>query len=386
MRQPSWSITLSLCFALFGAQTAIAQTYTITDLGTLSGETLPFGGGSIGTAVNRAGQVTGNSLVAGPCLHNCMHAFLYSNGKMLDIGTLPGGNSSVGNSINSGKEPEVVGYSEVAGGALHAFLWNAGQMLDLGTFSGGGNSVANAIDQFGDITGNAQIAAGNFHAFLYRRGTMHDLGTLPGGTYSGGFGINRVKEERAERSGGIEVVGYGDVPGDCTFHVSCPYHAFLYSQGAMHDLGTLPGGFFSNATAINQFGQITGSADNSIGNFHAFLYEHGDIRDLGTLPNGFESFATGMNKHAQIVGYGSVDSINDFHAFVYRNGKMQDLNNLIPSNTGWFLGFAFGINDHGQITGAGIINGEGHGFLLTPACSDNSDQNGEDNDHNGCER
>ncbi len=287
MRQPSWSITLSLCFALFGAQTAIAQTYTITDLGTLSGETLPFGGGSIGNAVNRAGQVTGDSLVAGPCLHNCMHAFLYSKGKMLDLGTLPGGNSSVGNSINSGKEPEVVGYSDVAGGALHAFLWNAGQMLDLGTFSGGGNSVANAIDQVGDITGNAQIAAGNFHAFLYSRGTMHDLGTLPGGTYSGGYGINRV-------AGGIEVVGYGDVPGDCSLIPFCPpYHAFLYSQGAMHDLGTLPGGFLSNATAINQFGQITGSADNSEGNFHAFLYEHGGMRDLGTLPNGFQSFARG---------------------------------------------------------------------------------------------
>jgi probable HAF family extracellular repeat protein len=373
MRCVTASFALNLSFALLAAQSATAQKFAITDLGTL-----PGGTESVGNGINSAGQMTGSSLVPGPCLHNCMHAFLYSNGKMLDLGTLPGGNSSVGSSINSGKDPEVVGYSEVAGGALHAFLWNAGHMLDLGTFSGGGNSVANAIDQFGDITGNAQLAAGNFHAFLYSRGTMHDLGTLPGGTYSGGYGINRVEES----SGGIEVVGYGDVPGDCSFHVSCPYHAFLYSHGAMHDLGTLPGGFFSNATAINQFGQITGSADNSEGNFHAFLYEHGVMRDLGTLPNGFQSFATAMNKHAQIVGYGSVDSINNFHAFVYRNGKMQDLNNLIPSNSGWFLGFAFGINDHGQITGAGIINGEGHAFLLTPVGSHNNDQNGEDNDQN----
>jgi probable HAF family extracellular repeat protein len=64
----------------------------------------PYGSTSIGNGVNRSGQVTGYALVAGPCLHECMHAFLYSDGNMLDLGTLPGGNLSVGNGINSGKQ------------------------------------------------------------------------------------------------------------------------------------------------------------------------------------------------------------------------------------------------------------------------------------------
>jgi len=45
---------------------------------------------------------------------------------------------------------------------------------------------------------------------------------------------------------------------------------------------------------------------------------------------------------------------------------MQDLNNLIPPNSGWSLSVAYAINKSGQITGQGTINGEQHGFLLTP--------------------
>jgi hypothetical protein len=45
---------------------------------------------------------------------------------------------------------------------------------------------------------------------------------------------------------------------------------------------------------------------------------------------------------------------------------MRDLNSLIPSNSGWSLTIATSINVRGQITGQGTINGEQHGFLLTP--------------------
>jgi hypothetical protein len=45
---------------------------------------------------------------------------------------------------------------------------------------------------------------------------------------------------------------------------------------------------------------------------------------------------------------------------------MQALNSLISSNSGWTLVMATSINVRGQITGEGDINGEQHGFLLTP--------------------
>lgn len=391
MRNSSSFLILNLCFVLLTVQGITAQRYSVTDVGTLPGDTFPS---SIGNGINRFGQVTGSATVAGSCSPACTHAFLYSEGNMLDLGTLPGGSSSVGNGINSGrlitrwkgererervKRAEVVGYSDTNGGNFHAFLYSRGVMQDLGTLPGGSTSTANAISRSGEVTGNADTANGSLRAFLYSNGMMHDLGILPGGTFSGGNGINRVRGE------GVEVVGIADLLGDCTSHLTCPYHAFLYKNGVMDDLGTLAGGFYSYATGINQSGQVTGSADTNLGNFHAFLYDNGTMHDLGTLPGPpccFQSFAQAINKHGQIVGYVSVGNINDYHAFLYSHGKMRDLNSLIPPNSGWFLGFANGINDRGEITGSGIINGEGHSFLLSPVCPHDKD---EDRDNGECD-
>jgi len=46
---------------------------------------------------------------------------------------------------------------------------------------------------------------------------------------------------------------------------------------------------------------------------------------------------------------------------------MYDLNTLIPANSGWVLIAASHINDAGQIVGVGLLNGNLHGFLLTPS-------------------
>jgi hypothetical protein len=45
---------------------------------------------------------------------------------------------------------------------------------------------------------------------------------------------------------------------------------------------------------------------------------------------------------------------------------MQDLNTLIRPNSGWVLTAATDINVWGQIVGSGMLNGQAHGFLLTP--------------------
>jgi len=45
---------------------------------------------------------------------------------------------------------------------------------------------------------------------------------------------------------------------------------------------------------------------------------------------------------------------------------MQDLNTLIHSNSGWVLNTATDINVWGQIVGSGTLNGQPHGYLLTP--------------------
>ncbi|MBA3832447.1 MAG: hypothetical protein H0X34_11265 [Chthoniobacterales bacterium] len=73
------------------------------------------------------------------------------------------------------------------------------------------------------------------------------------------------------------------------------------------------------------------------------------------------------SKHIRVVGYGTTKA-NVYHAFISTNGaRMKDLNKLIPAGSGWILAEANGINDSGQIAGYGIIQGQSHAFLLTPA-------------------
>jgi probable HAF family extracellular repeat protein len=357
------SFALNFSLAFLAAQSATAQKFAITDLGTL-----PGGSNSAGWGINESGQVTGDSATtAGP---NLVHAFLYSEGKMLDLGTLPGGFTSVGYAINGGGREDqrrgqggegiqMTGYSGSADGSNHAFLYSNGTMSDLGTLPDLGTensySTGLAINDSGQVTGYSGTRYGVEHAFLYRDGKMSDLGTLPGGSVSGGYGINNS----------------GEVAG--TSGTSNSRHAFLYRNGGMLDLGTLPGGTFSAGFAINESGEVTGSSNATEiapGNLHAFLYSDGRMLDLGTLPGQSSSEARALNRCGQVVGFTSSGQNTNFRAFLYSDGIMKDLNDLIPTNSGWSLWFAQAINDRGQIAGYGSKDGVTHAFLLTPTCSD----------------
>src|SRR5436309_1672459 len=59
--------------------------------------------------------------------------------------------------------------------------------------------------------------------------------------------------------------------------------AFLWQNGTMTDLGTLPGGYASYAYGINDAGQVVGTSEDSSGLRHAFLWSAGTMADLGTL-------------------------------------------------------------------------------------------------------
>ena len=55
-------------------------------------------------------------------------------------------------------------------------------------------------------------------------------------------------------------------------------------------------------------GRWWGIADTSSGYQHAFLYSNGTMTDLGTLPAARYSVAYGINASGQVVGYADTSS------------------------------------------------------------------------------
>lgn len=112
------------------------------------------------------------------------------------------------------------------------------------------------------------------------------------------------------------------------------------------DLGTLAGGTYSMATAINSSGQVVGTGDVSSGNIHAVLWtQAGGIQDLGTLPGGDNSWAASINDLGHVTG-GSW--INDADNAAYLWTPREGMQSIVDVNDG--LG-GMSINDFDQVGG-----------------------------------
>ncbi|MGD1031996.1 MAG: hypothetical protein ABSA05_12745 [Opitutaceae bacterium] len=270
----------------------------MTDLGSLGG-TYSESGASEGrnseffvyygqaAAINNSGTIVG---LAGTSA-GTEHAFSYSNGKMTDLGTLPGRTASQANGINNAGT--IVGSSS-SEESTHAFSYGDGIMTDLGTlYPADIVSQANAINDAGTIVGNS-----GQRAFSYSNGIMTDLGTLyPGDLICQAYAINNA----------------GTIVGDSDGR------AFSFANGAFTDLGYLDKSEpESTAYAINNSGTIvglsyvqTGGPQYFLDSQHAFVYRNGmmtDLNSLVSLPGVTLSIASGINDHGQIVCSGDDDN------------------------------------------------------------------------------
>ena len=144
-----------------------------------------------------------------------------------------------------------------------------------------------------------------------------DLGTLPGGSFSEAFAVSAK---------GV-VVGRSSISAH-----SGVFHAFAWSEKTgMIDLGTLDNGTQSTATVIGDDGVVAGFgflAGNS-GPFHAFVRTRANgVVDLSTL-GGLSSSPTAINSKGDVVGFSDMPD-QTFHAFLWtaRDGVMHDLGTL----------------------------------------------------------
>lgn len=194
-------------------------------------------------------------------------------------------------------------------------------------------SMAFGINDFGQVVGENSLLRDRPHSTSWKSDITTDLGAL-GGSASGAFGVNNLGQ----------VVGWSTTCsatwGDCPI-----VHAVLWApNGDMTDLGTLPGDVLSTAYKINYFGYVIGSSGNTAVQTDRF--------QESTLDRFYAAIGP-----QQVVG----------RPFIWtQQSGMRDLNGLIPGDSGWVLNSAADINIWGQIVGSGTLNGEPHGFLLTP--------------------
>ena len=134
--------------------------------------------------------------------------------KILDLGTLPGGVGEAARAINDADQ--VLGYSEATDTSTQALVWPpAGSgtfdVTKLGGFPGGNGSVsANGMDDAGQVVGYSSNSPSDpfaVHAAMWSRTksgafSITDLGTLPGGFSSQAWGISPA---------GGQVVGTSDI-------------------------------------------------------------------------------------------------------------------------------------------------------------------------------
>jgi len=191
----------------------------MSDLGVL-----PGGASSEANAINAAGEVTGRaSLPSSDSEQFIQHAFLYAGGVMRDLGTLsrPSGDSE-GYAIND--HGDVTGTARTSCffneclGPLHAFLYTNGSMQDLGTLGevdeiGYTLSYGYGINNTGQVVGTSTNTPGDLQrAFLYTDGAMHDLNTL----VVSGLGSATLTEARGiNDQGQIAATGCGAIPAVC---------------------------------------------------------------------------------------------------------------------------------------------------------------------------
>jgi uncharacterized membrane protein len=165
----------------------------------------------------------------------------------------------------------------------------------------------------------------------------------PGATFTDASGINNRGE----------IVGsFGDAQG---------LHGYVFRRGAFTTLDVPVQGALTIAIGINDRGQITGTY-RSQGLFHGFLWDRGTFTDINA-PDADETFLHVINNRGQIVGHSRRDVHSLARLFVWEDGTFTFLTTpgvlVVGRNRD-----SLGLNDRGQIVGSFQSQGVTHGFLL----------------------
>jgi probable HAF family extracellular repeat protein len=148
-------------------------------LGTLGGAR------SSASGISESGVVVGNAQLEGSAKSDVGHAFIYdsrdSKARLRDMNAVFDARGWILQAANDVNEAFIVGYG-LRGAVKRAFRVDiaTGKVVDLGTIPGGGNSVGWGVDVYGDVVGYAEDSTEHNNAFVYAAGLggMRRLGDL----------------------------------------------------------------------------------------------------------------------------------------------------------------------------------------------------------------
>ncbi len=314
------ALSAALFLGAIASTPALAQNYTITNLGSL--KTGRTAGDSAG-GLNASGMATGQSSVGNGVL--LATSWNPSGG----VTALPGpaGANSDGLAINSAGQ--IAGYDTLATGATNAVIWSGAAPTVLAGPSGSTGSAATAINDAGQVAGYAKTASGQ-QAVVWNGSAPGVLVGL-GGSNDAASGLNNAGQ----------VVGYSATAAGAK-------DAVVWNGMTITTLTGL-GGTDSAANAINASGQIAGYSSN--GTYKQAVIWNGTTPTVLASLGKTDSVALAINDLGQAVGY-SITASGVEHATLWSGGTVTDLSALVFPNyqfPGSQLLLASGINDNGSI-------------------------------------
>jgi uncharacterized membrane protein len=147
-----------------------------------------------------------------------------------------------------------------------------------------------------------------------------------------------------------------------------PRHALLIKDGKYIPIlpKSILGVYYSEATNINNLGDITGQMLDLDGFGHGFLIKDGALTILD-VPGASETFALGINDSGLVVGYWDLLDANfntlALYGFTWKDGVFIDTQINFPGAAGSGL---FGVNARGDLSGTWVpdfFSGIEHGFV-----------------------
>lgn len=212
--------------------------------------------------INESGCIAGGSTFT-TTGSGTMHACLWENGELNDLGVLPGDITAKASDVND--MGIAVGSSKPTTDDInplsHAFIWDGSKMSDLGHLDGFSESVGVAINNSGQVVGysycnEAYGSAVSIKAFLWQDGTMIDLVSLP---YYNIYVLDITDSGK--------ILGYAN-----PFYAPHEYRTFVWENGNITWLDW-SGYSWVFGWGINDAGDVVGLVCDKQNYYHAAIWE-----------------------------------------------------------------------------------------------------------------